>query len=126
MERGELWYLACPFRHEDAYVQRKRCAAAHYITAQLFLQGKRIFSPLTHNETLIDILQDALPGEQWLQFDLHILAICQKLCILKMEGWEISKGVQREILFAQSMKIPIEEIEPPCESAFIRFIKGNV
>ncbi|HEY5235650.1 MAG TPA: DUF1937 family protein [Rhabdochlamydiaceae bacterium] len=119
MELAELIYLACPFRHADPQVQRKRCAAAHYTAAQLSSQGRHVFSPLTHNAILIDILQDSLPGEHWMQFDLAILAGCKYLFVLKMEGWELSKGVRREILFAQERGIQVEEIEPPSESEYL-------
>ena len=77
-------YLACPFRNPDPLVQRKRCAAAHFVAAQLFLKGKFVFSPLTHNETLIDIINDEVPGEHWMQFDLKIFSICTELYVLKM------------------------------------------
>ncbi len=115
----ELIYLACPFRHADPYIQRKRCAAAHYVTAQLFLQGHYVFSPLTHNERLIDIMHDALPGERWMQFDLAILSTCKFLYVLKMEGWELSKGVQRELAFAKERGIAIREVAPPDERDYV-------
>lgn len=116
----ELSYLACPFRSADPFIQRKRCAACHYVTAQLFLKGKRVFSPLTHNELLIDLIADALPGEHWMQFDLAILAACKTLYVLRMDGWELSKGVAREIAFARVNKIAIEYIDPPEEKLYFR------
>lgn len=125
MKKIELIYLACPFRHADPIVQRKRCAAAHYVAAQESLQGRHIFSPLTHNEVLMDILNDGLPGEHWMQFDLAILAICKKLYVLKLEGWELSKGVQREIAFAKEHGIAIEEIDPPKESLYLDYIRAH-
>lgn len=118
-------YLACPFRHKDPEVQRKRCTAAHYVAAQLSLEGKHVFSPLTHNEVLIDIINDQVPGEQWMQFDLAILAICTPLYVLKMEGWELSKGVAREIAFAKERGIPVFEIDPPNESLYLPWMKST-
>lgn len=114
-----LIYLACPFRHTNPQIQRKRCAAAHYMAARLSLQGRHVFSPLTHNEKLMDILNDSLPGEHWMQFDLAILAICKELYVLKMPGWELSKGVQREIALAKEKGIPVLEIDPPEESSYM-------
>ena len=122
----EIIYLACPYRHEDPFVQRKRCAGAHYVAAQLFLEGKYLFSPLTHNELLIDIIQDKVPGERWLQFDLALLAICKKLYILKMQGWEKSKGVAREIAFAKDHGIEIHEIDPPDEALYLPWIRSKM
>ncbi len=121
----ELIYLACPFRHEDLSIQKKRCAAAHYVTAQLFLEGKFVFSPLTHNELLIDIIHDKVPPEHWMQFDLAILKIAQKLYVLKMDGWEKSKGVAREIAFARAHGIEVHEIDPPDETLY-GFLRDSV
>jgi hypothetical protein len=116
-------YLACPFRHADPLVQKKRCAAAHYVAAQLFLGGKQVFSPLTHNELLIEIINDAVPGEDWMQFDLKILSTCSKLYVLQMPGWEESKGVKREIAFAIENNIPVQKIDPPEEDLYTPFIR---
>jgi len=96
--------------------------AAHYVAAQLSLQGLHVFSPLTHNETLIKILNDAVPGEQWMQFDLAILAACKKLYVLKMDGWEKSKGVAREIAFAKERGILITEVEPPKDTEYAHLL----
>jgi hypothetical protein len=125
MKPVELIYLACPFRHSDPFVQRKRCAAAHFIAAQLSLEGKHVFSPLTHNELLIDIIQDAVPGEQWMQLDLAILSHCKYLYILKMDGWKLSKGVERETLFAMEKGISIHEIDAPDEKLYLPFVRGG-
>ncbi len=119
----ELIYLACPFRHREFNIMKKRCAAAHFVAAELTSLGLFVFSPLTHNEILIDLCEDEVPKEHWMEFDLTILSICKKLIIIKMEGWDISKGVQREMLFAKNKKIPIEKIDPPEEMKFIHLVR---
>ncbi len=113
-----LIYLASPFRHSDVNIMKNRCAAAHYVAAQLSKQGYHVFSPLTHNEILVNLAPE-LPGEHWMQFDLAILAICESLFVLKSEGWELSKGVEREILFAKEKGMPIQEIDPPKEEEYL-------
>jgi hypothetical protein len=119
----KLIYLACPFRHTDPLTQRKRCAAVHYTAAQIFLEGKHVISHHTHNEPLIDIIDDAVPGEHWMQFDLAILAHCKLLYVLAMEGWELSKGVAREIAFAKERGIAIQMIAPPKEELYEKIVK---
>jgi hypothetical protein len=117
----QLTYLACPYRHKEINIQKKRCAAAHYVAAQLSAQGHYIFSPLTHNEILVDLVH--LPKEHWLAFDLAILSICHRLFVLKLEGWESSYGVQLEMDFAKKKGIPIEEITPPEETLFLPLLR---
>ncbi len=119
-------YLACPYRHEDLFVRKKRCAAAHFVAAHYFLKGQFVFSPLTHNELLIDIINDQVPGKQWLEFDLQILTHCKELHVLKMEGWETSYGVQKEIDFAKEKNIPIQFIDPPEEPLYLPWIRQFV
>lgn len=119
-----LVYLACPFRHTDASVQRKRCAAAHYVAAQLSAHH-HVFSPLTHNELLVDLVKD-VPGEHWMEFDLAILVICKRLFVLQLEGWELSKGVQREIDFAKEQEIPVEMIAPPEEAKYLFLMRSSL
>ena len=126
MTQVKLIYLACPFRHPDPMVQKKRCAAARYTTAHLSLKGHHVFSPLTHNEPLIEVIHDAVPGEHWMLFDLAILAGCKKLYILTMEGWESSKGVAREIAFAMSNGLPIQHIAPPEEHEYLHLLLEKV
>lgn len=110
-----LIYLASPFRHADPNVQRRRILIVNHVAAQLFLQGHCVFSPLTHNTPLIDLIDDQVAPEHWLQFDLRILRCCDQLLVLKLEGWDVSRGVQREIAFAREHNIPIEEMNPPKE-----------
>ena len=122
MKQVKLTYLACPFRHTDTFIQKKRCAAAHYVAALLSSQGHHVFSPLTHNEILIDLIRN-MPKEHWLEFDLAILSVCQRLLILKLEGWEDSKGIQLEVAFAKKKGIPVEEMMPPDEARFLPLIR---
>ena len=118
MKQIELVYLACPYRDPDLSLRKKRCAAAHYMAAQLFAQNYYVFSPLTHNELLIELAAD-VPKHHWMDFDLAILAICKKLFVLKLEGWETSWGVQKEISFAREHNMPIEKLDPPEEDKFL-------
>lgn len=68
-------------------------------------------------------LADTVPKERWLDFDLAVLAICKRLFVLKLEGWENSPGVQKEITFARSLQIPIQELEPPSEEKFLFLVR---
>lgn len=125
MKPVELVYLASPYRDPDLKLRAKRCAAAHYVAAQLFIQNYNVFSPLTHNELLISLAPD-VAKERWLEFDMTILAHCKKLFVLKLDGWEKSYGVQKEIAFAQSRGIPIEELDPPAEEKYLHLVRPPV
>lgn len=116
--------LACPFRHPDTKIRKKRCAAAHYAAAELSKQGYHVFSPLTHNHILVDLAPE-LPGEHWMQFDLTILSFCKTLFVLKLDGWETSRGVQQEIQFAKEKGMKIIELNAPPEEKYLHLIKES-
>lgn len=121
----ELIYLACPYRHEDPLIQKKRCAAASFVAKELLSKGQKVFSPLTHND-LFARLHPEISSEMWMQFDLKILGFCNKLLVLKLPGWEMSKGVKREIVFAKENNITIEEMSPPTEKQIATMINPDL
>ena len=54
---------------------------------------------------------DTKSGDWWLKQDFAVLTKCSKLLVYRMEGWEKSYGVGKEIEFAKEHKIPIEYID---------------
>lgn len=50
-------------------------------------------------------------GEYWLSFDYTFMEICAQIVVLKLDGWEESMGVQREIAFFQSRGLPVRFLE---------------
>jgi len=49
--------------------------------------------------------------EFWERHCLAMLAACSKLIVLKLDGWEESRGVMAEMLFAETTGIEIEFME---------------
>lgn len=52
-----------------------------------------------------------VPHSFWLEHDLAILARCDKMIVLQLDGWEDSVGLKAEIDFATGRNIPIEFME---------------
>lgn len=100
-------YLACPYQHEDSSIKALRLDIVTEVAALLHSKGLYVFSPLTHNHPLIQkgITQT---WDTWRLFDLGILERCDKLLVLSLPGWDISRGVQAEIDHAKDLKMPIE------------------
>ena len=48
----------------------------------------------------------------WHKYDEWFISRCDKVVVVKMWGWEQSKGVQAEIEIAHKLGIPVEYIEP--------------
>jgi nucleoside 2-deoxyribosyltransferase len=103
-------YLAAPYSHQDPATKEWRLEAVAKTCSHLFQQGTWVFSPLTHNMT-IDSYGINGNWQQWGDYDIEMLSRCDKLLILKLPGWEDSKGVATEIAHAKKIGLPIEELE---------------
>ncbi len=110
--KPSIAYLAAPYSHPDPAVKKQRLETVAQVSCELFKRGIWIFSPLTHNMT-IDAYGINGNWQQWGEFDMEMLRRCNKLMILKLPGWETSKGVQDEITYAKQLGLPIEELEYP-------------
>ena len=114
----QLGYLASPYQHPDPLIRKKRLLAVTYVAAELFMQGRYVFSPLTHNVPLkgFGVLGD---WDAWKAYDELLLSRCNILYVLQLAGWEQSKGVSGEIAFAKAKKIPITMLGAPEEKAYL-------
>lgn len=75
--------------------------------------GNTVISPIAHSHGVADYLPDnlRLDGDFWMEQDLPLLAKCDEMAVLCLEGWEASKGLKLEIAFASKHGIPIQFLE---------------
>lgn len=106
-----LVYLACPYSgtEEEKWA---RFHAANLAASKLLKDGLAVFSPISHTHPIT--VDAGLPGnwDFWEGYDRAFLSVSSKVIVLKLKGWEISKGVQAEIEIAKQMGIPVEFMEP--------------
>lgn len=107
---GSVAYLACPYSHLDPIIMNFRHSMATKVAFDLLCRGILVYSPLTHNIP-IDKLGIHGNHETWKSFDHEMLSRCNRLIVLKLPGWEESKGVAAEIVKANQMGLPIEWME---------------
>lgn len=116
----KLFYLASPFSSNNKQVEAYRFKAVTYILSKLHQEKRFVYSPITHNYPMIEKgLMKA--HEEWMQFDLAMLSKCDGLLVLKLEGFENSRGVTQEIAFAEKNGIPIEWIDQPAKDEVDNF-----
>jgi hypothetical protein len=107
-----LIYLASPYSHEDPAVREERFRIVCRAAARLMAQGNLIFSPIAHSHPIA--LAGQLPTEwdYWEQYDrAHLLAACE-LWVLKLAGWQVSRGIACEIEIMKGLGKPVKFIEP--------------
>jgi hypothetical protein len=108
---NELIYLACPYSDSDITVKVHRFEAVNKAAAKLMNSGKYVFSPISHTHPIAVAGELPTGWEFWKEYDRLMLSRCQKLIVLKLDGWETSVGVSAEIEIAKEFNIPIEYLE---------------
>jgi hypothetical protein len=104
-------YLASPYSHPDPLVRDARFDAACRATADLIRAGHPAFSPIVHGHPLVRF---GLPTDWtfWQHHDRAFLSHCDEFFVLRLDGWQASKGVQAELAAAEPRGIPIRYINP--------------
>lgn len=112
IDPGELVYLASPYSHGDMGVRYSRYKEVSRVAGYLMAKyGLIIFCPIAHSYSIADNSPfDDMDHKAWMNIDITILNRCDHLLVLKLAGWEESKGVAEEIEFATTAGIPITYI----------------
>ena len=105
-------YLASPYSHADSAVREQRYVAACKAAAKLMLAGEVVFSPIAHSHPIETVgIGEVKSGAFWKSQDMGILIHAAKLAVLKLPGWEESKGIQWEIETAQNLSMQVEFVD---------------
>lgn len=110
-------YLAGPYSHDDQGVRHKRFEALNRKAAHLIADGHIVFSPISMTHP-VEIARMAMDGSEprntdyWCDFDEAFMAFCTEIHVLKLDGWEQSKGVAREIAYFEQRGRPVIYAEP--------------
>jgi hypothetical protein len=106
------WYIATPYSkypagHEAAYI------AACRLTAELRKLRVPCYSPIAESHG-IALYGDINPTDHqfWVDADKPMLDAASGLLVIKMESWEVSKGIQHEIEEHAKAGKPIIEWDP--------------
>lgn len=108
-----LTYLACPYSHHDRAVRVARFEAANRAAAALMQAGHRVFSPISHTHPIAEAGDLPLGWDYWEAFDRAYLSISARVVVLRIDGWDQSKGVAAELRIAAEAGLPVEYFDPP-------------
>lgn len=75
-------------------------------------EGLVIYSPIAHCHPIA--VRVGLPRDWqfWEKFDRTMLSNAKELWILKLPGWECSRGVAAERAIAEKLGLPVRELDP--------------
>lgn len=113
-------YLASPYSHPDPDIRRGRAQIAAAVAAELTKRGHQVYSPIAYSTFLcrqygISDGCDGIDGpnshEYWLEHGLAMLRGAEQMWVLKLEGWEDSSGIAREMGEASKIGMQVQYIE---------------
>ena len=110
--KDKLVYLATPYSHPQWEVEKQRYKDASAYAAKLMEEGYLVFCPIAHSHPIETYgMPELKSGDWWLRQDFAILKHCDELVVYKLEGWQKSYGVGKEIEYAKNNGIPIRYVE---------------
>jgi hypothetical protein len=112
----DIVYLACPYTDPDPAVRQVRFEVATAVAADLVRRGRIVYSPITMTHPIDAMLagdSNTLGSDYWVAFDEAFMEICSEMVVIKLDGWNDSEGVQREINYFTARKKVITYIAPP-------------
>ena len=89
-------YLASPYTGTEEEMQ-ERYEAAVRCCAWLMAQGFNVYSPIVHSHPIAQVMNNQKNGEFWLEKDGPYIEMCERIAVLRLPGWEKSKGIAHEI-----------------------------
>lgn len=106
-------YLASPYSHPDMAIKVKRFEAAARAAAHIMNKLDRVvFAPIPMTHPMA--IYGELPGDWrfWKRFDTVYVGLCKELWVLKLSGWQESKGVLAEIAMAEEQGKNVVYLNP--------------
>ena len=103
-------YLASPYSHPLPAVRDLRFRMACDFAARLMAAGDVVYSPIAHSHPIAEYLppERTLDHDFWMAMDLPVLERADKVLVLRLQGWERSRGVAAEIKHATAKRVPVE------------------
>lgn len=101
-------YLASPYSHPDVIVRQNRFENVCRYAAFLMSRGDIVFSPIAHTHPIA--IQGSLPllWSYWKKVDIAFMKCCNRMTILRLDGWKESEGIKEEMILAHTFEMPID------------------
>ena len=110
MKDGPI-YLATPYSHPEKPTMLARFHAVNKVAAALMNRGFHVFSPISHSHPIAEAGDLPLSWDYWEKYDRIILGMCSSVLVLKIDGWDRSKGVLAEIEIARELGLLVNFVD---------------
>lgn len=107
-------YLASPYSHRSEQIISERYhATLNYVNMTLETEPHHtVYSPIVHYHALAQKHRLPTDAAFWQARNEDMIAGAKELRILRLTGWEASKGIQLEIAYAESIGKKIVFADP--------------
>lgn len=119
-------YLASPYTSNlagdlKAAAERNRYVKALDFIAHIMMTGgPPVFSPIVYCHPIAVKHQLPVDAEHWLKFNVAFLRKADAMFVLRIQGWEKSKGVEIEMRMANMLGIPIVHFNDQFEEVVLQ------
>lgn len=105
-------YLASPFSSGLPTIVEERYSKTVQFTLQAIANGYPLFSPIVYFKPLASALK--LPDDAgfWHNMNMEFLRKAEMIWVLRLPGWDQSKGMQVELRVAKMLNMPRTDFGP--------------
>lgn len=108
-----FWYLATPYSKYPAGLEFAFSHACN-VAGRLLAEGVHVYSPIAHTHPVAQYGGlDPFCHDTFLPLDKKIMEHAHGCLVIKMPGWESSKGILWEVEYFEKAGRPIELLEWP-------------
>ena len=87
--------------YQDASKRDERYDVVLDVTYQMLMDGYKVFSPILHCHEMSILKEMPKNFDFWRNLDFNYIDHCDKVFVLKMDGWDRSEGIAAEIAHAE-------------------------
>ena len=99
------------YSEQEREIRQKRFEAVNKVASKLMEKGFMIFSPISHSHPIASQCDMDSSFETWAEFDFALISRCDMVFVYCQKGWEDSRGVENEAMFAVKHGIPVIYID---------------
>lgn len=100
-------YLASPYTDPDTTVMHQRFLLACTAVGLLTGRGEIVYSPIVHFHPVAQLMDLPRDFEFWRKQNFAMIEICVSVTVLRLPGWETSRGVNAETAYAKLLGRPV-------------------
>lgn len=106
-------YLATPYSDPSPHTRKLRYQAARAIAADIADRRIPVYCPILQWHSAAEFHNMPTDVDYWWQQNEPFLRLCHEAWFVKLDGYENSKGIQRELNYCMSQGINATTFELP-------------